>query len=143
MIYIELLVIKGENLEQSFSIAKLLGPILFITAIPMLMNPKGLQKISGEFLSTHALMYITGVLVLLGGLSIVNSHNIWVTDWPTIITVFGWAMIISGATRVVLPPAVLSIGSTMMDKPTMTRVSGLVWAFVGAYLSYEGYFCSA
>ena len=127
-------------LEQSIFIAKLVGPVLLVAAIPMLINPKELQEIAAEFLQNRVLIYITGVMVLLGGLSIVNTHNYWVVDWPVVITLFGWAMIIGGAARVVLPSAVTRIGNAMMEKPTVTRIAGLAWAFVGAYLIYKGYF---
>jgi len=127
-------------LEQSISIAKLLGPILFIAAVPMLINAGEMLEIAAEFLKDRALIYISGVLVMLGGLSIINSHSIWVPDWPVIITVFGWAMVIGGAARIALPSAVNTIGSAMLGKPIVTRISGMVWAFVGAYLIYKGYF---
>jgi len=50
------------------------------------------------------------VLVLVGGLSIVNTHNRWVADWPVIVTVFGWAMVVGGAARVAVPRMVTKIG---------------------------------
>jgi hypothetical protein len=125
---------------MSVWIAKLLGPVLFVAAIPMLALTRDLQEAAREFLKNRALIYVTGVLVMVGGLAIVNSHNIWVADWPVIITLFGWAMIISGATRVALPTVVRTLGGAMVDRPTMIRVSGAVWAFIGVYLTYKGYF---
>ena len=127
-------------LASSVWIAKLLGPVLFVAAVPMLAFPKDLQDVARDFLKNRALIYVTGVLVMVGGLAIVNSHNIWIADWPVIITLFGWAMIIGGAARVALPPVVTAIGSAMMDRPSLTRVSGAVWALLGAYLIYRGYF---
>ncbi len=127
-------------MEQSIFIAKLLGPILFVAAVPMLTNPGELQETAGEFLKNRALIYITGVLVMLGGLSIVNTHNTWVADWPAIITGFGWAMLIGGAVRIAFPSAVSAIGGAMMDKPIMTRIAGAAWGMIGVYLMYKGYF---
>ena len=126
-------------MDSSFYIARLLGPVLLAAALPMVFNPTYIQELADEFLKTHALMYVTGVMVMLGGLGIVNKHNIWVMGWPVMITLFGWAMIIGGAFRVVLPSAVISIGSSMLGKPFMTRISGVVWLVAGAFLSYKGY----
>ncbi len=106
----------------------------------MLADTKDLQEMAREFLRNRALIYITGVLAMLGGLAIVNNHNIWIADWPVIITLFGWAMIIGGAVRMGLPSAVRSIGGAMMENPTMIRVSGAVWVLIGAFLTYKGYF---
>ena len=120
--------------------ARLLGPLLVIVALPMILNPSGLQELARDFLKAPALMYITGVLVALAGLSIINSHNVWVAGWPVIITLFGWAMLLSGAARVVMPSVVVSIGSGMLDRPIMSRVSGVIWAALGLLLAYAGYF---
>jgi len=127
-------------LAMSIWIAKLLGPVLLVAAIPMLASAKNLQEVARRFLKDPALIYVTGVLVMVGGLAIVNTHNIWVMDWPIIITLFGWAMIIGGAVRVALPSVVETIAGTIMDNPFLTRVSGALWALVGTFLTYKGYF---
>jgi hypothetical protein len=126
--------------EMSIWIAKLLGPVVLAAAVPMVASPRHLHEIARSFLQDPALIYITGVLAMLGGLAIVNTHNVWVTAWPVIITLFGWALIIGGAVRIVLPSVVTAIGGAMMDKPALTRFFGAVWALLGAYLTYQGYF---
>lgn len=130
-------------MEQSYFIARLLGPVLLIAAIPMMFNPKYLQELATEFLKSRALIYITGVLALLGGLGIVNSHNTWVANWQIIITLFGWAMVLGGAARVALPSTVTTIGGKMLEKPVLARLSGVVWALIGAFLAYQGYIINA
>jgi hypothetical protein len=127
-------------LATSILIAKLIGPILLVAAITMLADAKGLQAMAREFLKDRALIYVTGVLAMLGGLAIANNHNIWIADWPVLITLFGWAMVIGGAVRMALPSAVRSIGGAMMENPTTIRVAGAAWALVGAFLTYQGYF---
>jgi hypothetical protein len=127
-------------MAMSVWIAKLVGPVLLVAAIPMVASTKDLQEIAREFLKDRALIYVTGVLVMVGGLAIVNTHNVWIADWPVIITLFGWAMIIGGAVRVALPAVVRNIGAAMIDLPSVTRVSGAFWALIGAYLIYKGYF---
>jgi hypothetical protein len=127
-------------MAMSVWIAKLVGPVLLVAAIPMVASTKDLQEIAREFLKDRALIYVTGVLVMVGGLAIVNTHNVWIADWPVIITLFGWAMIIGGAVRVALPAVVRNIGGAMIDRPSVTRVSGAFWALIGAYLIYKGYF---
>ena len=120
-------------------IAKLIGPILLVAAITMLMDAKDLQDMARGFLKDRALIYVSGVLAMLGGLAIVNTHNHWIADWPVIITLFGWVMTVGGAIRMALPSAVRSIGGAMMERPAMIRVSGAVWALIGAFLTYKGY----
>lgn len=59
------------------------------------------------------------------------------------ITLFGWALVVGGAIRIMLPSIVQSIGGAMMENPTMTRIAGIVWLLIGAFLTYEGYIHAA
>jgi len=77
---------------------------------------------------------------MLAGLAIVNNHNVWVADWPVIITIFGWASIIGGIARMALPQVVRSLGGAMLKNLAVIRISGAVWVLIGAFLTYVGYF---
>ncbi len=127
-------------METSVFIARLIGPILLVAAIAMLTRPRDLIEITRAFLKDRALIFVSGVLAMLGGLAIVNSHNVWIADWPVLITLFGWALVLGGATRIALPSAVRSIGGAMMERAALTRIGGAVWALIGAFLTYQGYF---
>lgn len=105
----------------------------------MLADAKNMQETARAFLTDRPLIYVTGVLAMLGGLAIVNSHDVWIWDWPVIITLFGWAMTIGGAVRMALPSAVRSIGGAMMKYPAMIRLSGAAWTLIGAFLTYKAY----
>ena len=127
-------------MATSLLIAKLIGPVLLVAAVAMLTDAKDLQEMGRQFLKDRALIYVTGVLAMLGGLAILNGHNVWIADWPVIITLFGWAMTIGGAVRMALPSAVRSIGGMMLEHPALIRVSGAAWVLIGAFLTYVGYF---
>jgi hypothetical protein len=127
-------------METSIWIAKLLGPVLLVAAITMMVSPRYINEMASEFLKSRALIFFSGVLAMIAGLAIVNTHNVWMADWPVVITVFGWAMVIGGAVRMAAPNVVQAIGGRMLGNPTLTRVFGPLWAVVSVYLTYEGYF---
>ena len=54
-------------------------------------------------------------------------------------TVFGWALVRDGASRIIAPQVVSDVGSSMMGRPTMTRVIGTFWALLGAFLTFKAY----
>ena len=117
-------------MATSILIAKLIGPIVLVAAIAMIADVKGMQEMARGFLKDRALIFITGVMAMLGGLAIVNSHNNWIADWPVIITLFGWAMFIGGAIRMALPSVVRSIGGAMTcaDSTSISRQgAGTCW----------------
>lgn len=120
-------------------ISKFLGPIFIALSISMIVKPKHLQETTTRFLADSPLILVSGVLAMTAGLSIVNTHNLWVWDWPLIVTLFGWALVLGGASRIVAPDVVQDVGGTIMNRPTMTRVIGVCWAVLGAFLTFKGY----
>lgn len=127
-------------MDSSIWIAKLLGPVLVVLSIHMLTAPARLQTTTAEFLADSPLILVSGVLVMVAGLSIINSHNIWSWDWRLIITLLGWAFVISGASRIIAPQLARNMGESMMNRPLMTRIMGLVWGAFGLFVTYHGYF---
>jgi hypothetical protein len=120
-------------------IAKFLGPIVLVLSIPMIAAPVRLQEVTRRFLADSPLVLVSGVLAMTAGLSIVNSHNVWLLDWPLIVTLFGWALVLGGASRIVAPHVVAEVGARMANRPTTTRVVGVGWASLGAFLTFKGY----
>ncbi|MEQ8857386.1 MAG: hypothetical protein RIC56_01950 [Pseudomonadales bacterium] len=121
-------------------IAKLLGPIIVALGIPMVFTPLRLQETTRRFLMDGPLVLISGVLAMTAGLAIVNTHNVWVLDWPLIVTLFGWALASGGAVRVAAPGIVDRVGTSMMNRPMLTRSVGIVWGMLGAFLTVKGYY---
>jgi uncharacterized membrane protein HdeD (DUF308 family) len=120
-------------------ISKFLGPIILVVSIPMIVAPRRLQETTTRFLADSPLILISGVLAMVAGLSIVNTHNVWELDWPVIVTLFGWALLLGGALRIVTPAVVRDLGRAMANRPTMTRVAGVIWGLLGAFLTIKGY----
>lgn len=87
-------------------ISKFLGPIILAVSIPMIVSLASLQETTSRFLDDRPLILISGVLAMTAGLSIVNTHNFWVLDWTLIVTLFGWALVLGGAFRIVSPNVV-------------------------------------
>lgn len=126
-------------METSILIARLVGPIVVVAGLIGLLNPKALLEIVREFLASRALIFIGGVLALLGGLAIVNAHNLWTAGWPVIITILGWLSIVGGILRMAFPGVTKSIGEAMLARQGMLRVAGGVQVLLGAYLMVMGY----
>jgi hypothetical protein len=126
-------------MQTSILIAKLIGPIVLVAAIVMLANTRDLQELARGFLEDRPLIYLSGILALLAGLAIVNTHNVWTLDWPVIITIIGWASIVGGIARMALPKVVASVGGAMLQNRALIQGSGAVWVLIGGWLCYAGY----
>ena len=55
------------------------------------------------FMESPPLIYLGGLAALVVGFLLVTFHNIWVKDWPVIITIIGWAALIKGICLVTMP----------------------------------------
>ncbi len=127
-------------MQTSLFIAKLIGPLIVVAGLTSLLNPQVMRDMAREFLASRALMFIAGVMAMLAGLAVVNTHNLWVADWPVIITVFGWLSIVGGILRMGFPALTQSMGEKMMGSETALRVIGGVQVLLGGFLAYKGYF---
>ena len=82
-------------MDTSLFLARLIGPILVVMAIGLLARQDSWRAMADEFLLSRPLLFLSGFLTLLGGLAIVNTHNIWTGGWPVIITILGWLALIA------------------------------------------------
>jgi len=126
-------------METSILIAKLLGLPVFVAGAGMLLNTSGFRDMAKDFLKSEALIYLSGVLILVAGLAVVIAHNKWAGDWTLIITTFGWLAVFGGIIRMTYPNLVAKVGSKFIDSPGVMRAAGVIWIAVGAVLSYFGF----
>lgn len=126
-------------MDASILIARLIGPVLLVVGLTALIHPKSLHAIAQEFMRSHALMFIAGILALLGGLAIVNTHNLWTTDWRVIITIYGWLAVLAGILRIAIPERLKTIGEALLARRGVLRFTSLAQVVLGALLTWKGY----
>jgi uncharacterized membrane protein YidH (DUF202 family) len=110
-----------------------------LTGISLLVNEAAFRKMSTEFLRSPALIFFSGMILMPAGLAVVLSHNVWVLDWPLIITLLGWIAVISGALRVFAPERALKIGKKAIARKEYLTAAAAVWLVIGVVLCYFGF----
>jgi uncharacterized protein YjeT (DUF2065 family) len=126
-------------MQTSIFLAQLIGPIFVVLGVGMLAQPTGYRAMAEEFLASPALIYLSGLLVLVPGLAIVLTHNVWSFDWRLIVTLLGWLATISGIFRLLMPGQVRRFGTAALARRGWLRGSGVVMVALGAVLSSFGY----
>jgi uncharacterized protein YjeT (DUF2065 family) len=127
-------------MDTSLFLAKLIGPIFVIVGTGLLLNGDRYRAVVDEVMSSHTLLYIFGAIALTGGLAIVLTHNIWVWDWPVIITIVGWLMIVRGSFRIVFPQQVEDLARKMVARwSNILLISGLLVIALGAFFCWKGF----
>ena len=86
-------------MNKSKSIARIVGPslIVMVTSELKVWNPTLYDE------QIIPLIYLSGVLMFIAGLSIIHKHNFWVRGWQTIITIIGWFGLLLGTLRMFFP----------------------------------------
>ena len=130
---------KGQDMQTSIFLAKLMGPVLLVIGVGALLSTAGYRAMAEEFLRSRALIYLAGLLALVPGLAIVLVHNVWTLDWRVLITVLGWLAMIGGVFRILCPQQVTAIGSAVIARPHTMTGAGIVMVAVGAILGFFGY----
>lgn len=82
-------------MTNSKRIAGLLGPamIAVITSEFPLVQPHLYDA------QIPPVVYLSGVLMFVGGLAIVRAHNRWAADWTVLVTLSGWFLLALGLFR--------------------------------------------
>ncbi len=126
-------------MQHSALIASLVGPLMLVSSVGMWLNRKGFQEAVRGAARNPAVVWAAGVMMMLGGLAVVNFHNEWVADWQVLITLYGWLSLFGGAARMLFPERVAVLGEQMATKQTLMTAGAFISTVIGAILTVKGY----
>jgi hypothetical protein len=127
-------------MQTSIFIARLIGPVMIVAGLAVLLNRQGFRTMAEDFLANRGLMFLAGMMVMLAGLAIVLTHNVWTSDWRVLVTLFGWLLIVAGAIRMIEPPFLYSGARAFLNHRAMPALAGIIWIVIGAVFCLLGYF---
>ena len=130
---------KGQDMQRSQLIARLIGPVLCTVGIAMLVNQDAYRDIAQQFLANPSIIYISGVLLLTAGLAILNAHPLWTSDWRSVITALGWIATVAGIWRILGPNFVPFVGARIIASPNFFLGCGIVLVALGSFITFKGY----
>jgi hypothetical protein len=126
-------------METSIFLARLIGPVMLTVGLAVLFNRQEFRALAQDFISSRALLFLSGLVMLPAGLAIVLVHNIWVADGRTMVTLFGWTVTLTSALRLLAPQYVAARGSAMLQRPRMPLVAGTFWTLAGLLFCIFGF----
>lgn len=88
-------------MELTIFFAKFWGS-LFMLLGAMSFGAGFLRRVVG-YTEDKTITIATGYITMLLGLVTVVAHNVWVWDWPVVITILGWSTLIKGIMKVGFP----------------------------------------
>ena len=84
---------------NSRQLAQIIGPTLSVLTISEMINLSIWES------NIPSVTFLNGVLLFVGGISIIRVHNFWVRSWTILITLIGWLTVILGLLRMFFPTA--------------------------------------
>lgn len=127
-------------MSTSLFLARLIGPFFALVGLSVLVNAAAFRGIAKEFMKSPGLVFLSGLLTLPVGLAIVLAHNVWVADWPVLITIVGWLAIITGVIRIIATKRIIVIGKKVSANKNFPYIGAAIWVAIGAVLCFYGYF---
>jgi hypothetical protein len=89
------MIIQEGPVSNSKQIAGLAGP----TIVAMVVSEYPLVQPHLYDAQIPPVVYLSGVLMFVGGLAIVRAHNIWTRNWTVLVTLTGWFFLVLGLIR--------------------------------------------
>lgn len=111
----------------STQIASILGPLLMAISSSEFVNFKIWEKVE------PTVVYLNGLILFIGGLSIIRFHSIYTAQWTLVITILGWMIFIAGIYRMFFP------GKRQAQKGWQTNMLILILFLSGCFLTYKAY----
>jgi hypothetical protein len=130
---------RKEFVKMSKSIAALIGPTLVAVTISMLLNFNSIPVLAQQVARDPGLILLTGILLLVAGLSIVRLHNVWTGGWPVLVTIFGWLAIFGGLIRLFFPFQLATIAAEVGRHTTAGIPILIVLFLAGVFLTYKAW----
>ena len=82
-------------------------------------------------------VYLSGTLMFIGGLTIVRAHNHWARDWTVLLTLSGWFFLILGLFRMFAASTYLQ-GSANTSEIVFMIVEGILF-IIGLIITFKSY----
>jgi hypothetical protein len=126
-------------MATSLFLARLLGPVFLLIGIGLVFDPDSFRKLLREFTNNPVLVYLAGILGLMGGLAVVLTHNVWIADLRVVITLVGWVALIRGVVTILAPQWLVSVANRIFENKRNFLAAAGIDLIVGVMLSYFGY----
>lgn len=121
-------------------LATVLGWYLVIVSLFVLVKHEHAKAVVADVLSQPGLFFIVSLITLILGLLLVTSHNIWVMDWPVLVTLVAWLVLLSGLLRLVCSDTATLLTRSFIDHPHKLKVTGFITLIIGLFLLFHAYY---
>lgn len=120
--------------------AAIVGPYLLAVALAILLNGRVFRAMLADIADDTGLIFFAGLIAVAIGATLIKLHNVWVWDWPVLVTLLGWLALIGGFFRIIWPDKAAAMARAVTGNEVAMNVMAIAAFVVGATLVDVGYF---
>jgi hypothetical protein len=128
-----------ENTARTRAFARVIGPFLVIVPGALVLRADSLSAELSGFLQSPILVWISGAMILVGGLAIIAFHQVWSSISAIIISVFGWLLVIRGVALLFIPQFVTEAATAAFGYALPVRIGFSLLVLAGLWLTRTGW----
>ena len=127
-------------MSLTFFLARFIGLMLLAVGASLLFQGKVFMTVLTDITENRSTLFMVGMVLYLGGVAIVLTHNVWSGGPPTVvITLIGWVLILRGVASMFLPGQSMTRIIRVFKVEEFSWLYGLLVLVIGAYLIYSGF----
>jgi uncharacterized protein YjeT (DUF2065 family) len=122
----------------TLTLAKAYGIYVIVTGLSGLTAPDRWRMVMEDFQKSPGLTYLTAVLVVGFGLTMVILHSLWTDPLAIVVSLFGWVSLLKGVLLMAAPDGLLRLGAATVATPDRARTWAVFAVILGAALLTAG-----
>jgi hypothetical protein len=128
-----------EAIARTRAFARVIGPFLVIVPAIIAVRAPSMGIMLSAFFENDALVWITGSLLLFGGLLIIAHHQYWSSPAAILISLFGWFLALRGLVLLAAPQLYASGGAAAMSMMPIVQIVFAFLVLIGLLLTFVGW----
>lgn len=131
-----------ESRTRTRAFARVIGPFLSIIAIIVAVRMPNIGPLVASFFDSPMLVWMTGAMLLLGGVFIIANHQYWSSASAIVISLFGWFLALRGVVLLAAPQLIQRGVAAALNRNFMFVAQVFLGFFVliGLWLTFVGWF---
>lgn len=125
-------------MELSNFLSRIIGKYFIIVSMAMLINRQHFIFCLNNLINNPTLIFVAGFFILILGLVMVMSHNVWLWNWRLIITIISWLTLIKGVSILIYPNAFDRIAQLFLQNTNVYYIMAGFYFMIGILLCYLG-----
>lgn len=122
--------------------ARVVGPFLIVFAAMIFVRYENFPELLPQVIGNTPLVLVTGLLTCILGLIWLASHHHFGSPAAIVLTVLAALLTLRGAVLMLAPQLIFGVAQNVARMPVIMLVTTAVALFLGAWLSFVGWFAA-